>query len=286
MKENNIYVKSPLNYVGGKYKLLSQIIPLFPTNINMFIDVFGGGFNVGINANAQKILYNELNSDVVKIIKYLYDNDTEDCLRQIDMYVGEYSLSKTNSDGYKKLRDNYNLSSDKNPLMLYTLICHAFNYQIRFNSKGEFNMPFGKERSSFNSVLRSKFELFCNQLHQRDIIFSNKDFRFFSEFNFNHDDFLYCDPPYLNSTATYNENNGWNGTDENELLTMLETVNVKWALSNNFKTNPNLKKWAEKNGFVIHYLNGGYGNCNYHKKDNLGDIEVLITNYKNEKTKI
>ena len=39
MKENNIYVKSPLNYVGGKYKLLPQIIPLFPTNINMFIDV-------------------------------------------------------------------------------------------------------------------------------------------------------------------------------------------------------------------------------------------------------
>lgn len=34
-----------------------------------------------------------------------------------------------------------------------------------------------------------------------------------------------------------------------------------------------------KNGFVIHYLNGGYGNCNYHKKDKSEDIEVLITNY-------
>lgn len=60
---------------------------------------------------------------------------------------------------------------------------------------------------------------------------------------------------------------------------MLENANVKWALSNNFKTNPNLKEWAEKNGFIIHCLNGGYGNCNYQKKDKSEDIEVLITNY-------
>lgn len=37
------YIKSPLNYVGGKFKLLPEIIPLFPTNINTFVDLFGGG---------------------------------------------------------------------------------------------------------------------------------------------------------------------------------------------------------------------------------------------------
>jgi adenine-specific DNA-methyltransferase len=37
------YVKSPLNYTGGKYKLLSQILPLFPNEIDTFIDLFGGG---------------------------------------------------------------------------------------------------------------------------------------------------------------------------------------------------------------------------------------------------
>ena len=35
------YIKSPLNYVGGKYKLLPQILPLFPKNIDTFIDLFG-----------------------------------------------------------------------------------------------------------------------------------------------------------------------------------------------------------------------------------------------------
>lgn len=87
-------------------------------------------------------------------------------------------------------------------------------------------------------------------------------------------------PPYYNSTATYNENNGWNETDENDLLTMLKQSNVRWALSNNLRTNPQLKAWAEENNYTIHYLNGGYGNCNYHKKDKeTQDIEVLITNY-------
>lgn len=33
------FIKSPLNYVGGKFKLLPQIIPLFPTNINRFFDL-------------------------------------------------------------------------------------------------------------------------------------------------------------------------------------------------------------------------------------------------------
>lgn len=37
------YIKSPLNYTGGKYKLLPQILPLLPNNIDTFIDLFWGG---------------------------------------------------------------------------------------------------------------------------------------------------------------------------------------------------------------------------------------------------
>lgn len=37
------YIKSPLNYIGGKYRLLKQILPLFPANIDTFVDLFSGG---------------------------------------------------------------------------------------------------------------------------------------------------------------------------------------------------------------------------------------------------
>jgi len=31
-------IQSPLNYTGGKFKLLPQILPLFPQNIDIFVD--------------------------------------------------------------------------------------------------------------------------------------------------------------------------------------------------------------------------------------------------------
>ena len=65
------YIKSPLNYVGGKYKLLPQILPLFPKNIDTFVDLFGGGFNVGINVPAKEVIYNDLNLPVVQILEYI-----------------------------------------------------------------------------------------------------------------------------------------------------------------------------------------------------------------------
>lgn len=52
-------IQSPLNYTGGKYKLLPQILPLFPKDINCFVDLFCGGCNVGINVCAKKYVYSK-----------------------------------------------------------------------------------------------------------------------------------------------------------------------------------------------------------------------------------
>lgn len=60
-------IKSPLNYVGGKYKLLPQILPYIPDNINTFVDLFTGGCNVGININANKIICNDLEAVVINL---------------------------------------------------------------------------------------------------------------------------------------------------------------------------------------------------------------------------
>ena len=81
------YIKSPLNYIGGKYRLLKQIIPLFPDDIDTFIDLFGGGFNVGINVKANKIIYNDVISQVVNMLDYFKSNETETVLNKIDGYA-------------------------------------------------------------------------------------------------------------------------------------------------------------------------------------------------------
>ena len=278
MKEK--YIKSPLNYVGGKYKLLKEILPLFPNDIDTFVDLFGGGFNVGINVNAEHIVYNDLEEHVVELLNYLSDNETEKLLSEIDSLIEKYNLSKENAEGFNQLREYYN-EENNSPIVFYTMICYAFNYQIRFNQNGKYNMPFGKARSSFNPSLRQKFIEFVEELHSKNITFLSESFETFNIEDLNSNDFVYCDPPYFNSVAAYNEQGGWTEEHEEILLILLDSLNdkgVKFALSNNLKyENHLLDKWKDK--YRVHYLNGDYSNCNYHKIDRSKDVEVLITNY-------
>ncbi len=211
-------------------------------------------------------------------------------LERIDYYINEYQLSKENKEAYLKLREHYNNSFDiafslTDPIMLYTLICYSFNNQIRFNSKSEYNMPFGKDRSSFNPALREKFIAFVNRLQEIDIEFFHNDFRSMKVNKLSSNDFVYCDPPYLITVASYNENGGWVEKDELDLLAKLDDIDragVKFGLSNVLeskgKENSILKEWAKK--YRVTYLDHTYSNCSYHKKDKGSkDVEVLITNY-------
>lgn len=266
--------------MGGKYKLLKEILPLFPEDTHIFVDLFGGGFNVGINAKADHIIYNDSENHVVELMKCLSITDTEKLLSEIDKLINTYELSKENAEGFNQLRNYYN-EKNNSPIVFYTMICYAFNYQIRFNQNGKYNMPFGKARSSFNPSLRQKFIDFVETLHKKDCTFYNCTFDTFDLSSLSKDDFVYCDPPYFNSVAAYNEQGGWTEDKERELLSVLDKLNengVRFALSNNLKyTNPFLDEW--KNKYNVHYLNGDYSNCNYHKIDRSQDIEVLITNY-------
>jgi DNA adenine methylase Dam len=279
------YIKSPLNYVGGKYKLLDQIIPLFPNDIDTFVDLFAGGFNVGINVKAKKIICNDYEKVVIELLEELSKLKSDEALSILKETIKKYDLSKENEEGFKKIRSDYN-NGDRRWNMFYAMLTHAFNYQIRFNNSNEYNMPFGKNRSSFNKNLEKNFIVFVNELNSKDVEFSNFDFLSFDFSNLKSNDIVYCDPPYLITCASYNEKNGWNEIKEKQLLDLLDRLNsekINFALSNVFenkgKTNEILKEWSEK--YNVHYLNNSYGNCNYHAKDKSknGTVEVLITNY-------
>jgi len=170
--------------------------------------------------------------------------------------------------------------------MFYTLICHSFSNQIRFNSKNEFNMPYGKR--DFNKNIRINLKAFLDKLHKIDIEFTNLDFREVNISNLTKSDFLYADPPYLITCATYNEKNGWKDKDERDLLNLLNKLNennVRFALSNVLESKGNsndiLKEWIKNKGYNVYKLNAKYGNANYQRvdKNDSTTIEVLITNY-------
>lgn len=291
------YVKSPMNYTGGKYKLLHQIEPLFPEDINLFVDLFTGGGNIAVNVKANKIVANDCEENIIGIYKTFqgYDN-VDELIGQIEEIIKTYGLTIDDTEAYNKFRKDYNclrtsqgdyspLSSYNINILLYVLICYSFNHQYRFNSKGEFNMPFGKERSQWNENMKNNLIKFHQRIKEKDIVFLNKDFRQLKVDKLGNNDFVYCDPPYLITCATYNEKDGWNQECEEDLLKLLDeldTKKIKFALSNVLyskgKTNDLLIEWSKK--YTVHHLDYTYQNCNYHTKDktNKSD-EVLITNY-------
>lgn len=274
-------IKSPMNYTGGKYKLLPQILPLFPkeNEYTTFVDLFCGGCNVAVNIKNKKVIANDYSTQLIDIYEYFQEAGKEQVYKDIYETIDKYKLSKTNKEGYLALRSEYNKT--KEIKLLYVLICFSFNNQIRFNSKGDFNMPFGTDRSSFNSALEERLGLFIDGV--RDIQFVNENF---CHAHIPDDSFVYMDPPYLISTATYNEQGGWTEEHEHLLLESLDSFNernIKFALSNVLvhkgQENTILKEWSKK--YNVHFLNKRYDNCSYQVKEKYQNEtqEVLITNY-------
>ena len=280
-----------MNYIGGKYRLLKQILPLFPSNLDNFIDLFAGGCNVAINVPSNKIYCNDNLFYIIELYDYFKNTPASSILNQIKQGIQQYELTKTNELGYKTLRDDYN--TNKHPILFFLLICYSFNHQIRYNNSHKFTTPFGKDRSQYNPTIEANLTKFINKIKERDILFSKEDFRDFDFSFLTPKDLVYCDPPYLITTGSYNDGkrgfNGWGSKDEIQLLSLLDDINAnkcRFALSNVLhhkgKKNEILLKWLNERDYYVHHLTMNYANSNYHCSDSENNIsdEVLITNYK------
>jgi adenine-specific DNA-methyltransferase len=283
--ERGKFLKSPLNYIGGKYKLLPQLLKYFPKEANTFIDLFAGGFNVGLNYNSKKTICNDINNFIIDLYKKLYESKINDVLKHIDMRIKEYSLTKENEMGFKKFREYYN--ETRNPIDLYLLTCFSFNYQFRFNNSKKYNNPFGRNRSQYSEPMKKNLILFMNKIKDMNIEFTTEDFENININNLNSKDFIYCDPPYLITNASYNDGNrgfkDWKDTEEIKLYNFLDRVNnqgIKFAMTNvvehKGKENVLLKEWSKKYNTINLYSD--YSNSSYNTKKGESK-EVLITNY-------
>ncbi len=300
-------VKSPLNYTGGKYRILDQLIPIFPKQLDLFVDLFSGGANVGVNVEAKRIVCVDKQKEIIRLMNLFKKYDDVYIIDKLESIIFKYNLSNSllngysaygcssdkglgsyNKNNYLNLRNDYNnMKNDsiEKDFLFLTLIIYGFNNQIRFNSIGEFNMPVGKR--DFNNSLRRNLKKFITKLKSKNIEFINSDFRELA-IEMSDNTLVYCDPPYFLGMASYNENGGWTEKDEMDLLnylTYLDSKGIKFALSNLIEHKGQkheiLDKWIKEHNYNIHYINCNYNNSNYHKKqkNDTKSIEVLVTNY-------
>ena len=303
---NSWFTVSPLNYIGGKARILDQLLPVFPEHISTFVDLFCGGCNVGINTNADNYIYNDNNRELIGLLKTFLRLNTKTILRRMDEIVDRYGFSKTkdhnfayyggnpmigvsryNKEPFLKLRQDYNNSPKNNQhyIMLYALVVFGFNNQMRFNDRGEYNLPVGKR--DFNDVIRHKLEAFVEKLKAQQPQILNKDFRLFDMDKLDMQSLVYLDPPYLISTATYNEGGGWTEKDERDLLDFMDELIIrgnKFVLSNILehkgKKNQLLIDWINQRNLQVVSIKMDYSNSNYQVEGKDSKTkEVLVKNY-------
>lgn len=300
---NSKIKRSPLFYVGDKYKLMKQLIGLFPAEVDNFYEPFVGGGTVFLNVKANKYFLNDIDKNLVNIHKFLIESskDQDKFFKSIEKIINKYNLSRSykkdivpaslkkqwkktyfakfNKEGYDKLRTKVNKYIKNDPLILYVLLIYGFNRMLRFNGGGKFNLPVGNV--DFNKNVINALNNYFDFVRGEKITFSSKDFRpYFTNKNFSKNDFVYLDPPYLITASEYNKL--WDRQSEADLLSTIDTLNrkgIKFALSNvthyNGSKNDLLINWMKK--YKIHKIESNY--INYHNNGKKQIKEVLITNY-------
>ncbi|MBI4654515.1 MAG: Dam family site-specific DNA-(adenine-N6)-methyltransferase [Nitrospirae bacterium] len=295
--------RSPLFYVGDKYKLMKQLVNLFPKEINNFYEPFFGGGTVFLNIEAKKYFLNDIDKHLVNIHKILIASakNPEKFFKGVEKIIHKYKLSHSykrdivpdylkkefkktyyarfNKGGYEKLRMCVNNYKKNDPLILYILLIYGFNRMLRFNGSGKFNLPVGNV--DFNKNVVNALNDYFDFVHDKKISITSKDFnKFFSDKKYLKNDFVYLDPPYLITASEYNKL--WGEKSESNLLKIvadLDKKGVKFALSNvthyNGSKNDLLIVWMKK--YTVHKIESNY--INYHNNGKKVIKEVLITNY-------
>ena len=279
----DIQYESPLNYTGSKAKVVPAIKANMPMQYGAFCDAFGGGFNVGINMNANIVYYNDINYFVSDLIKSFRDYDTYDYLLYIRKMINKFGLEKANGEAYLKARSYYNAQpkEKRDPRLLLTVILYGYQQQIRFNGSHEFNNPVGMRW--FNDRVLEKLISFSRAIKEKQVLFYSVDYRSLID-NIEKDFFVYCDPPYKLTTGSYNDGkrgfNGWNEKLENELFAYLNTLDergirfmLSYVISHRGKTNTNLLEWVDTHNYRIIELGDVIGISGSRRQ------EVLIVNY-------
>lgn len=269
--------KSPLNYSGSKDTMVPVILRELPPNVDTFVDVMGGAFNVGANVQAiSRVVYNELNPFIYNLVRWLLAGDREKKVAEIEKVISDFGLLKRAKEPYNALRDKYN--TEPSELYLYTLHMYAFQNMIRFNSKHKFNTPIGV--AGYSDDIKNRLLNFRVKAPEYELL--NMDYTQITWEDYPEDTVFYFDPPYYITNAAYNDGKrgmkGWGVTEEIEMLTVLKQIDqlgYKFILSNvlehNGKRHELLEKWIAENQYRV--IDAGVSGWRYAKN------EVLIVNY-------
>lgn len=276
----------------------TKIVPTINKLINAAVEPFTGdwyepffgtgvvGFNSPIQGNK---IVGDTNPHIISFYNAILNGEIDEYKMRAYLEDANVKLSSAADDGYayyREVRDRFNI--EHNPYDFIFLSRAGFNGMIRFNGKGNWNIPFCKKKDRFAQAYVTKI---CNQVKQvRTKItsetweFNNVPFENTIE-RANANDLIYSDSPYFGRYADYY--NTWTEEDEVRLCELLTESPARFILStwhhNQYRENPLIDRlWSRFNIYTLEhfYFSGG-------KIENRNSmVEALVYNFDIDEAKM
>ncbi len=192
-------IKPFLKWPGSKFRLLDRIQNRLDPGKRL-VEPFVGSGAVFLNSVYKKYLLADTNPDLINL--YLYVQQEGESFTE---YCQSFFTPKNNCETkYYSFRKQFNRTQDsrlKSALFIY-LNRHCYNGLCRYNSKHQFNTPFGRYKKPYFP----KKELGAFHIASKKATFIHADFVETMK-KAKTGDVIYCDPPYvpLSKTAYFTD---------------------------------------------------------------------------------
>jgi DNA adenine methylase len=237
----------PIKCQGIKTKLVSFILE----NIQWgghgrWVEPFVGSGVVLFSVQPHRALVSDINPHIITFYQKIYDGTLNSGMVREHLTQEGKQLLVEGEDYYYKVRNRFNKKAD--PLDFLFLSRSCFNGVMRFNKKGEFNVPFCRKPDRFRQAYVTKI---VNQIGDLHKIMQGKEWEFRAGdwreglTGLRKDDFVYLDPPYIGRHTDYY--NQWSERDAADLAQIAQSLPCGFALSmwkeNKYRSNPYLTRW-------------------------------------------
>lgn len=273
----------PIKSQGIKTKLIPWIKGLLPRDFEgVWVEPFMGTGAVAFNIAPASALLCDRNPHLVGFYSSVANGDVTSAIVRAHLKEEGRCLLERGEGYYYEVRNRFN--KHHHPLDFLFLNRAGFNGMIRFNRKGEFNIPFCRKPERFAQPYITKI---ANQVACLEKLIRTKEFDFKCQ-DFKRTiqeaspkDLIYCDPPYIDRHVDYYS--GWNESDETALFDLLSGFPGKFILStwhhNDYRENEYIRKlWSRFNVLTKNHF--------YHvggKEENRNPVvEALVTNFQTD----
>ncbi len=274
-----------VKWAGGKRQILDKLKKYIPDEYNTYYEPFIGGGALLFELSPRSAVINDSNAELINVYQVLCN---EEKFKKMCKILNSHETNHS-EEYYYEIRNKDRNKSTYNKLSDYTRAARTiylnkacFNGLYRVNSKGEFNVPFGK-KTKVNTYEGNNLITVSNYLTMNDIKILNVDFEE-AVATAKKGDFVYFDPPYDSDKAIFNSytEEGFNKDDQRRLASVYKELDKKGVYVMLSNHNTVLIKELYKD-YNIHIIEAKRNiNSNAEKRGKVE--EVIITNYTNNRT--